>query len=145
MKNIHWLLPLVLTAAIIAQEESVAPVQIQVAKGEAEVDGTKLPVFTKIASVEKGQFGGIRYTVTEANAKSALKKAELIKKFYQNRKIGAAKFGGFKKISKPDTIAWVATAKKGSEVFGVVVKVEDASVIVYVMPGYEEGVLAMIL
>ena len=135
---------LIATAAIFAQEEP-APAQIPVTKSEAEVENVKYPVFAKVTSVEKGQFGGIRYMLTETNAKGALKKADQVKKFYQNRKIGAAKFGGFKKISKPDTIAWAATAKKGTEVFGVIIKVEDVNVVVYVIPAYEEGVLAMIL
>lgn len=145
MKFKYVILALIAATAIFAQDESAAPVQISVNKGEAEVENVKYPVFAKVASVEKGQFGGIRYTLTEANAKGAAKKADQVKKFYQNRKIATAKFGGFKKISKPDTIAWVATGKKGADVFGVVVKVEDVSVVVYVIPGYEEGVLAMIL
>lgn len=145
MKLKYIIVPLFFVGIAFAQDESNAPVQVPVVKGEADVEGVKYPVFTKITNVEKGQFGGIRYTVSEANAKAALKKAEQIKKFYQNRKISKAKFGGFKKINKPDTIAWAATAKRGTEVFGVVVKVTDEGVVVYLIPAYEEGVLAMIL
>lgn len=145
MKLKYLIVPLLVAGMIFGQDESAVPVQIPVSKGEAEIEAVKYPVFPKITSVEKGQFGGIRYTITEANARSAGKKADQVKKFYQNRKVSTAKFGGFKKISKPDTIAWVATAKKGAEAFGVVVKVEDVNVVVYVLPAYEEGVLAMIL
>ena len=144
MKRLTITLFLVLTPFAFAQEAE-APQQIAVTGGEATVENVKFPVFGKVATVEKGQFGGIRYTVTEANAKAALKKAEQIKKFYQGRKIAGAKIGAFKKINKPDTIAWAASGKKGAEAVGVVIKVEEASVVIYVLPGYEESVQAMIL
>ncbi|MBN8222720.1 MAG: hypothetical protein J0L53_17520 [Spirochaetes bacterium] len=144
MKTLILFTTLISTIAIFSQEAGSA-VPITVTKGEANVDGINFPVFAKITTVEKGQYGGVQYTITEANGKAALRKADQIKKFYQGRKIGKVKFGGFKKASKPGSVAWVATAGKGQDTFGAIIKVEDATVTVYVMPGYEDAVQAFIL
>lgn len=132
-------------AALAAQDAPAAPDTYLVTKGLADVAGTKYPVYGKIDKVEAGSIGGIRYEIKEKNAKSALAKAAAVRGFYQGKKLAGAKLGKFAKSSKPDTIAWSAVAGKEPKAFGVVVKIDGESVVVYVIPEFSEGSLAQVL
>lgn len=143
MKRIYIVTALLLAfSALNAQENG----QITVTNGAATVESVNYPVFTDVTSVDQGMYGGIRYTLPETNPKAALKKAEQVRKFYQNRKIAKTKFGTFRKMKSGDIpkTAWLATAKKSEKPFAVLVTVEETGVVVVVTPNGDERTLELI-
>ncbi len=118
----------------------------KVMKGFAEADSVKYPVFIGIREVDAIRFGGITYTMTQKKQKHALLMAEKLKRFYVGKKIGTVVLPAFKKVGKPETVAWYSLrCGSGNEGAQAVVKVDDKTVIVYLLPTCDEGVLAMML
>jgi hypothetical protein len=118
----------------------------KVIKGFAEANSVKYPVFIGVREVDATQSGGITFAVTQKNHKQALLMAEKLKRFYLGKKIGKVSLPQFKKVSKPEIIAW-NSIKCGSSNEGAhaVVKVDDKTVSVFLFPSCDEGVLALIL
>ncbi len=118
----------------------------KVMKGFAEANSLKYPVIIGIREVDATRFGGITFTVTRKNHKQTLLMAEKIKRFYLGKKIGSVALPSFKKITKPETMAWNSIkCGSGDEGAHAVVKVDDKTVSVFLFPSCDEGVLAMIL
>jgi hypothetical protein len=134
---------------VSAQDKGMEPSEAKkykATRGFVEADSVKYPVFVGIREVEASRFGGITFSVTQKNHKQALLMAEKIKRFYLGKKIGAIALPQFKKISKPETIAWSSLkCGSGNEGAHAVVKVEETTVTIYLFPSCEEGVLAQIL
>ncbi len=126
--------------------ESSEAKKYKVAKGFVEADSVKYPVFVGIKEVDASRFGGITFALPQKNHKQALLMAEKIKRFYVGKKIGKLALPQFKKVSKPETIAW-NSLKCGNINDGAhaVVKVEENTVTVYLFHSCDDGVLAHIL
>ena len=137
------------SAVAAAQESRTGPPEIKkykAVKGFIEAGPVRYPVFVGITEAEECKFGGVTFTVAQKNHKQALLMAEKIKRFYLGKKIGSVVLPQFKKITKPDTIAWNSLkCGKGNDGAHAVVRVDDKTVAVYLMPSCDEGVLAHIL
>jgi hypothetical protein len=140
----------IITGLIVsAQDKGTEPAgakKYKAVKGFVEVDSVKYPVFVGIKEVDASQFGGVTFALTQKNQKQALLMTEKIKRFYLGKKIGKFALPQFKKVSKPETIAW-SSLKCGNNNEGAhaVVKVEENTVTVYLFASCDEGVLAQIL
>lgn len=135
----------IFVASLASQDSEPEPRPIEVKDGRVTVEKLSYPVFEGVKSVEASQFGGIRYDLTAANEKAALKMAAKIKAFYQGKKIGGAKLSKFKKFGSPQRSAWVASGKSGKKMRGTMVLVNDREIRVYVLPDFEDETLALML
>lgn len=117
----------------------------KVMKGFVEVDSVKYPVFIGVREVGSSPYGGITFTLKQKNRKQALLMAEKIKRYYTGRKIGTIALPLFRKIGKPDTVAWNSLKCGGAEGAHAVVKVMENDVTVYLFHSCDEDVLTHIL
>lgn len=149
MCNIFIILSVVLSVSHGAAQEGMEggqSIKYKVMKGFAEANSVKYPVIIGIREVDSTRFGGITFALIQKNHKQALLVAEKIKRFYLGKKIGTVALPSFKKVTKPETMAWNSIkCGSGDEGAHAVVKVDDKTVTVYLLPSCDEGVLAMIL
>jgi hypothetical protein len=135
----------VMSWSLSAQDKEAGVKKYKAVKGFVEADSVKYPVFVGIREAAMTRFGGITFTVTQKNHKQALLMAEKIKRFYLGKKIGSVSLPQFKKIDRPESIAWNSVKCGDAEGARAVVKVNDKEVTVYLFPSCDEGVLAQVL
>ncbi|MFC1670986.1 hypothetical protein ACFL20_11400 [Spirochaetota bacterium] len=119
--------------------------KIKVKRGSVVVDKVKYRIFKGVKKVEKGQHGGIRYEIQCKSESEAMKKGAAIAKFYKGKKMNGVKVPKLSKTAKPETEAWTAFKQGKKKGIGVIVKVSEKKVIVYILPNGDSGVEGMLL
>jgi hypothetical protein len=115
--------------------------------GYVEIDKITYPVYMKVHEVQKFKPGGIMYRIQVKDFKSGKALAIKIYNFYTLKKINRVVVPKFNRVEKTDAFVWSSRKcdKTSDDGVQVNVKINNNSVIVYITPSCNEGVMAEIL
>ncbi len=128
-------------------EKNLSDKKYPVTKGIIEIDNIKYPVYMRVNSVQKSQFGGIKYQIPVKDLKTGKDLANKIYNFYTLKKINKVVVSKFSRLEKPDTIAWSSKKcdKTSEDGILILIKIINNTVEVYVIPSCDDGVLSSII